>query len=157
MIRYFDLIFHFLNLFPYWPTVTVIGTSILLFRKKKEETISFIISMICVGAVALFLKSIIYAPRPCAFQCPESSIFYDFSSGSFPSQHAMSAFAPIPIFHKAFKNKFITVFLVFSGILVSYSRVYLNLHYFIDILVGAILGFTISSTVLLIIEKLNIQ
>lgn len=148
-------IFNILSLFPYWAIVTVTGLFILLISGKKEESKIFFISMVSIGIIGVFLKKVIHSPRPCAPLCTETSLFYNFDYGSFPSLHAMSSFAPIPSFHKGFKNNFFTILLFLLGILVSFSRIYTGVHYPIDVFIGSILGLGISSIILLVAKKLK--
>ncbi len=147
--------FNLISLVPFLPTVTIIGIFILVLSGKKEKSKIFFITMVSVGLIGLSLKRIIHSPRPCATLCRETSLFYNFNYGSFPSVHAMSSFAPIPIFHKTFKNYFITATLFLFGILVSYSRIYIGVHYLKDVLAGSILGLGISSIILLVAKKLK--
>lgn len=151
----YQWMFYLISLVPFWPTVTIVGIFILVLSGKKEKSKIFFITMVSVGIIGVFLKRVIYSPRPCAPLCGEISLFYNFNYGSFPSLHAMSSFAPIPLFHETFKNYFFTIFMFLFGILVSYSRIYIGVHYLRDVLVGSILGLGISSIILLGAKKLN--
>lgn len=60
---------------------------------------------------------------------------------SFPSGHAMTAFALVAILALIIDKRNSTLWLFFLAILVSISRVYLLQHYFSDIVWGAIFGY----------------
>jgi undecaprenyl-diphosphatase len=58
----------------------------------------------------------------------------------FVSSHAANSFAVFYFTHRLFKNKGYSVLLFFWALLMSYSRIYLGVHYPLDILGGAVLG-----------------
>lgn len=62
---------------------------------------------------------------------------------SFPSFHAMLAFATFPIISNRFP-KFRFVWLIFA-ILICLSRVYLGVHYVSDVLIGAAAGYILGN------------
>lgn len=65
---------------------------------------------------------------------------------SFPSSHATIAFAAAVIL-SYFDKKRRTAFYVIA-ILISFSRVYLGYHFFFDVIIGALIGYTISKIIL---------
>lgn len=61
---------------------------------------------------------------------------------SFPSSHAMIAFCAIPILSKQYpklKNVWIGI-----AVLIAFSRVYLGLHFFSDVIAGGAIGYIIG-------------
>lgn len=76
------------------------------------------------------------------------------SSGtnSFPSSHAATAFTVFGIFY-FFNLEYKWVVFIFA-LGISLSRVYLNLHYFSDIVAGAILGLLVSYIIFMITKKI---
>ena len=64
---------------------------------------------------------------------------------SFPSGHAMTAFAVATTLAILFRKRGLSIFFFISALLISWSRVYLCQHFFIDIFWGGILGFFSAS------------
>jgi undecaprenyl-diphosphatase len=58
----------------------------------------------------------------------------------FVSNHAANSFALATVVSLAMRSRYITSFIFFWAFLVSYSRIYLGVHYPADILGGALLG-----------------
>lgn len=84
------------------------------------------------------LKLIFKVPRPCHGLplCP--------TSYSFPSGHAAVIFAAMTtmVFH--YKDKKLALILFLFASLVALSRIMLNVHYPVDIVVGSFIGITIG-------------
>jgi membrane-associated phospholipid phosphatase len=59
---------------------------------------------------------------------------------SFPSGHAMVAFGIAATFSLMFRSKWIHYSMFLYALLISFSRVYLCQHFFVDVLWGGILG-----------------
>ena len=59
---------------------------------------------------------------------------------SFPSGHTASAFSFAILLGFVFKDKVWSVFFVFIGVIGGVSRVYLNLHFLMDITAGSFIG-----------------
>ena len=73
-------------------------------------------------------------------------IVNDYKGGlyGFVSSHASNVFGLATLLSLLLKNKTITIILILWAIIVSYSRVYLGVHYPADIACGAIVGFIIA-------------
>lgn len=82
---------------------------------------------------------------PTNFACPT-----DFS---LPSTHATTAFAAATIL--TFFDKKRRLFYYSVALLISYSRIYLGCHYFLDVLSGAVIGYFISKLIICDIFKKN--
>jgi undecaprenyl-diphosphatase len=71
----------------------------------------------------------------------------------FVSNHAANSFALACYLSLLFRNKLLTVLLILWACLVSYSRIYLGVHYPGDIIGGAILGSIIGWVFYLLYSK----
>lgn len=65
----------------------------------------------------------------------------------FVSSHAANTFALAGFTSRLFKNQKYTWFIFIWAAVVSYSRIYLGVHYPLDILGGALLGFALGTLV----------
>jgi len=75
----------------------------------------------------------------------------------FVSSHASNFFALATTVSFIFKKKSIIFLMYFWAIIVSYSRIYLGVHYPLDIIGGALLGITIGLIFGLLINKFIIK
>lgn len=123
---------------------------VLFFYWSRSNKIKVLIELFFAGAaIGLgylfnFLISLFYfRPRPFAelegvYQLVEKSPF----AKSFPSDHAVIVFAlAFAIF---FVNKRWGILFLFFALLVGISRIYVGVHYPLDILFGALVGFIAS-------------
>jgi len=72
---------------------------------------------------------------------------------SFVSSHAANTFALAGFLFSIFKNKWFTIGIFSWAVIVSYSRIYLGVHYPLDVFCGALLGFIIGFSLFLIFNK----
>lgn len=112
---------------------------VLLTRDRKAIT-NMIIALLLTWGVTNALKLTIARPRPFLAGMP---LIGEAPDGySFPSQHASFSFSAATL--AALKNQALGIIAVLAAALVTYSRVYLGVHYWSDVLVGALLGTAIS-------------
>jgi undecaprenyl-diphosphatase len=141
-------IFLFLSLEGNWIFIWALALFILIIFEEKQEKqfiIYFAVS-ICITTllITLVLKPLFQRERPYqaqkieAIACPR-----DFS---FPSTHAAGAFAGAAILAVFDKKRRWLYYGI--ALLVSYSRIYLFCHYFLDTFFGAFVGYLISKLVL---------
>lgn len=135
--------------------------SLFVFREKKKDLksiISFlwplILSLVLSHLVVnLTLKPLTSRMRP-NFVLPETillgPVHYDFS---FPSGHATSSFAAAYVLGK--KRKRLRLLLYLLAALISFSRVYLGVHYPSDVIVGAVLGVLIGKISIFLDKKMD--
>lgn len=126
--------------------LTIVGFCVLFFVLKKKRLAVFTTSSFVGVCLANYvLKRIIQRPRPMKFMIIAEHGF------SFPSGHAMMTFAffalAIYCVYKLIKNKPLKISLIalFSVLIisVSFSRIYLGVHYLSDILAGWLITFAI--------------
>ncbi len=133
----------------------------LSFKVEKLRPMRFIVILVVVGigigffGITTILKFIVERTRPFMNGALFSSandwvpVFYPgetvltlFDEGlqSFPSGHATSAFIFATPFILIYKNYVIRAGAILFGILGAYARVFLGVHYPIDIFVGSMVG-----------------
>ena len=72
----------------------------------------------------------------------------------FFSAHASNSFAIATFFSFIFKYiKFLRIFILFLATLIAYSRVYIGVHYPLDVLIGASVGLSISKLYIYFLNK----
>ena len=73
---------------------------------------------------------------------------------SFFSAHASNSFAIAIFFSFVFKNsKILRLVLISLALLTAYSRIYIGVHYPLDVIIGAIVGTTFSITYIYLLNK----
>lgn len=122
--------------------------SIFFFARKKRVS-GLWFSVVVVGIIVFFTKLIINRPRP--YESHDIIAMIHTTMSSFPSGHAMVVFSLVPFMTKNFPSHKYYFFAI--AILVAFSRVYLNVHYFSDIVAGAFIGYLIGMIISVIEEK----
>jgi len=120
-------------------------------KRDIKFVIIFLLSFFITYVVSdVVFKNIIQRPRPAFIKTsagkpiPTNSCPKDFS---FPSTHAATAFAAAVVL--TFFDKKRRWFYYLVAILISFSRIYLQCHYFFDVIGGGIIGYLISNIILL--------
>jgi undecaprenyl-diphosphatase len=138
----------FLNEFMFWFSffgtwffVLIFMTSLFLWQENKRKWILPLwFSVIASLAVTYFLKIILMRTRPDIALLPSSS-------SSFPSGHATAVFSTLAILDREFPK--IRWFWLTFSLIVVLSRLYLGMHYLTDVVMGALIGYSVS---LLVVE-----
>ena len=131
----------------------ILSLSIVYSKRAKKYLPGMIISLIVSSLLVVLIKDISKRPRP--FIGLGIEPLENKSNYSFPSGHANSVFSLIPFINIYFK-KFRYIWIIFA-ILVSFSRVYLGVHYLSDVIFSMILGLSISYLFIYIENKYNIS
>ncbi len=125
--------------------ITVIST----FKKESNKNRSWLsllyilLSIAIAGLISAVLKRILLVPRPYEIDAR----IIQFSVGgsySLPSGHTTEAFASAVALMLLFPKWYVIVSLFCWASLVALSRIYLGVHYPFDILVGMLIGSSIS-------------
>jgi len=146
----------FLDLF--FISITFIGSTIFWilliiifwFEKKREISVRLIFSLIMDSVLLVFLKWSFVRPRP-SDRFSDIEVLSSDIGSSFPSGHSERVFSGAVIlghFHK--KLRYLFFLLAF---LVSFSRIYIGVHYPLDSLIGALNGIIVGYLALLLPTK----
>ena len=131
----------------------------LIIKEKGKESIWILASMVLVvaccdmGSVHLF-KNTFQRLRPCHF-FDEVRLVSERCGGQFGfiSSHASNVFGLAVVIGKLMNKKFLFVALFIWAAGVAYSRVYLGVHYPLDILGGMLWGTFVSLIIVSLYKK----
>lgn len=128
----------------------LIIASVIWLNGRKKEAVLLGTAIILGGVFSLFLKVLISRPRP--YQVIAGSRVFDIEAGSsFPSGHAGNVFSASIILGKGRGRKWQASLYMLAAV-VSFSRIYVGMHYPLDVLVGALGGY-IAARITLLYEK----
>lgn len=135
-------------------TVFIVTTIIvLLISKQRKRFIPLIILLVISVAINTILKNIICRTRPDGLFLQTELFTYAFpSSFSFPSGHSQNGlvfyymlFDAIVSSKKDKKNIILKTLSIAIPILIMLSRIVIGVHYFTDVLTGALIGILLIS------------
>ena len=119
---------------------------VLLIFKKTRKAGCCVFAALAIMLIVnnLVLKNIFDRPRPYDLEAWKSWFVYpDFVSrldcASFPSGHTSSSFAAA-VGSISTKDKRIYIPAIILAFLISFSRIYVHVHYFSDVIAGMIVG-----------------
>lgn len=136
----FDVFFGWMSHFGSLFVVMLVVTSLFLWEEKKRDWIPILWSSFIISSIlSAILKLLVGRLRPYGI-VPFS--FLGIVNYSFPSMHAAAAFSLLPILNKKFSK--LKWFWILFAVFVSYSRIYLGLHYLSDVIAGAIIGYIVG-------------
>lgn len=155
-------IFLFITLFGE-TTAVIIILILLLFSKKPKNYIPLYYLVGVSVCTNYIIKNLVLRPRP-SLQFAQNLVFnYPFpSSYSFPSGHSQTSLVLYFVLAYIFVNKnyngkhkkLILSFGIILPVLIMLSRIILGVHFFSDVLMGALIGAIIISNYIFI-EKTN--
>jgi len=125
-----------------------IVTALFLWRDEKRRWILPLWITIGVSAfVSFLLKVTVQRLRPFQIglvsllpQLQEAS--YDIWNFSFPSNHSLLAFCVVPILSEQYPK--LKKVWIAAAVLIAFSRIYLGLHFFSDVIAGGAIGYLIG-------------
>ena len=159
---FFDFLMYWLSNKLIWIPVYlfIIYSIIKKFKPKKGIiiTLLLIVAIIISDQVSVhFFKNIFQRYRPCHNLDIKNLVHlvHNRCGGQygFISSHASNFFTLATLVSLIFKQKQISFLMFFWAITVSYSRIYLGVHYPSDILGGALLGVIIGLSMNIVIKK----
>ncbi|MBS4000470.1 MAG: phosphatase PAP2 family protein [Desulfobulbaceae bacterium] len=153
----FDKMMPFITEVDSWLLLYLLGFYILLFRAGRAGRVAAVALILTIVASdqinSSFLKELFGRIRPCHV-LDEVRLLVPCGGGkSFPSSHATNNFAAAVVLFSFFRREAFILFLVAS--LMALSRVYVGVHYPMDILAGAAFGTIVALVVTYIVRFID--
>ncbi len=153
----FDRFFPFITLQSNWLLLYVILSIWLIWKGGKRGRIAILVLVLTIivsdQMSSNFLKHLIERIRPCNDYISVRLLINCGPGFSFPSSHAVNSFAAAVILSHFYKGNRVLFYSIAA--LVAYSRVYVGVHYPLDILGGALLGIIIALLIVTVYEFLS--
>ena len=122
----------------------VTATIMLCFKKYQKQAFVLLVGLLAGVVIGnLILKNLISRKRPCWINNNVSLIVSTPKDYSFPSGHTMSSFIAMTILMQT--NQLLGFLSFIFAILISFSRLYLYLHFPSDILGGVVIGILLGN------------
>jgi dolichol kinase len=130
----------------------VIAVSLLI-RKKYRWLSLLALSLVISFEISYLLKLIFQSPRP-YFSLEIAIIPLTQASGySFPSLHSAFCLGILPFLSKIYAERWKQLLGLLIALVITFSRAYLGVHYFSDILAGGLIGYLISMVAIFVEER----
>lgn len=151
---FFDFLMPILTNLDYWRIPIGLGVILFLIFGKKKGRITVILLILGITLsdqlCNSLIKPLVGRIRPCNVLENIHLLVNCTKSYSFPSSHAINMFTGVTLLSYSYRR--IRVILFFIAILVSYSRIYVGVHYPFDALAGAILGIFCAFFILILFK-----
>jgi len=126
---------------PFIIPLTLIGVGLVVWGgwKGRLLVVMALLLLVVSNAVSEQLKQLFQRPRPClALETVRLLVGCSKTNFSFPSSHASNITAQALLFAFFYRPIAVPLFLVVAG--VGYSRVYVGVHYPLDVVGGILVG-----------------
>ncbi len=128
-----------------YPVIALI--TLLLLWKKRELGIKAFISLAITAIMVFVLKRLINEPRPFETLQGVNLLVSKPDSSSFPSGHSSLAFSLATTIALSDLRKEVKIIVLLWAVLVAISRIYVGVHYPLDVIAGALIGVSVSYVV----------
>ncbi|MBN2030513.1 phosphatase PAP2 family protein [bacterium] len=149
--RLFDFIMPYITNLDYWRIpLFLVWLALIIFGGRKGRTTALLVVIILTLSDQLssaVIKPWINRLRPCFALENVRLLIAQSSSPSFPSSHAANNAAMAALFSIRYKRY--TALFISIALLVSYSRIYVGVHYPSDVLGGILIGILCCTAILL--------
>ena len=118
------------------------------YRSKSLLILLFMaLTIVASDQISVLIKETVQRLRPVHEPTIEHLVHNVFRKGGlhgFVSSHAANTFAIFVFTSRIFKNRSYFLLMLFWAVIVSYSRIYIGVHYPLDIFGGAVLGWLLG-------------
>jgi len=128
--------------------IIILISFFLLNKKNREWALPLGLGIIFSYVITYLLKFIIARPKPLEISM---NFLFNLLDYSFPSAHAAVAFAALPVLNKTYPK--LKLLWVLSVCFVSFSRIYIGVHYLSDVVAGALIGYLTSLFIINLKER----
>jgi undecaprenyl-diphosphatase len=119
-----------------------IGLALALLRRRPSGLLAIVAADGIADLLARAIKSVVDVQRPAFRYAEPKALVHVPHDHSFPSGHAATSFACATTLALAFPRLAAPLYLLAAAI--AYSRVYVGVHYPLDVLGGAVLGIAVA-------------
>jgi undecaprenyl-diphosphatase len=119
-----------------------IGLALALLRRRPTLLLAIVAADGIADLLARAFKSVVDVQRPAFRYAEPKALVHVPHDHSFPSGHAATSFACATTLALAFPRLAAPLYLLAAAI--AYSRVYVGVHYPLDVLGGAVLGIAVA-------------
>ncbi len=135
------LFFAYLCSFIFMVILLAVSVETVVWHHRPEFILPFLLSFGVANWLGIQLKDIFDVPRP--FVQYGVDVLVPEYTFSLPSQHAIAVFALLPLI--AYKNKWAARLWLMYALIIAFARVYLHVHFLSDVILGAFIGYEVST------------
>ncbi len=122
-----------------------------LFLKKMGDILLFFITLSFVWAITELIKGLISLPRPHQSLFGVKTLIVHGENDSFPSLHTSFSFALAYFVYSLSKRAGLMLFGI--AVIIGISRIYVGVHYPLDVIAGAFIGTLISFIIVKVFKR----
>ena len=152
----FDAVFTVITNGRFWIIPGILAALAFLYFQRRKAIVVIVLSLLTVSVsdpvCNRMIKPLVPRMRPCDERVHiEGARFLigTKSSPSFPSSHAMNMFAQAMLFTLLYRRKRVWITAFAFATVIAFSRIYVGVHYPLDVFAGAIFGVMVGGMVYL--------